>query len=322
MLFINDLGYAQIPLLAAALLGSSVAKMVRVIRLRSASEIRSTTLLPLHLHRWLSWMLCAVEFGLGTGLILTSGRYGRGAPAELVRFATGTLFLVATFALIEMHSVRPDIGCGCFGDLSTAPITGRSLARSALLAAAALGSTGVPPIRLPRTGGEAALALIVFLAELAAFGALSPEIGEVLVRIGYSAPCELRVLTAEQTLAALQRTSQWRKNAHLIADPRPADMWRELCWRYVVFSSSYAERDAQVVFAVYLEHRRPAVLSVLVDSATGAPLPWPAPAAVPAPLPGGWLARPLAGHSRPTSGISAGAATDSPSAGSVPGAAT
>jgi hypothetical protein len=274
--FLNELGYVQIPVIAAVMLGASAAKAFRVLWYRSLSAMGPTVLFPVRARRSLAVLVCVIESLLGAGLILTSGRLGSGPPAELIRLATGAFFVIATLALIEMRNVRPDMGCGCFGELSTGPITGRNLARSALLAAAAIGATGVPPITLPRTGGQYAVVLALFLAELAVIGALSPELREVLVRIGYSAPCELRVLSPEQTLAALQRTAQWRRHAHLIADERPVDMWREMCWRYVAFTSSYPERDAQVVFAVYLEHRRPAVISALVDISTGAVLPWPA----------------------------------------------
>ncbi|MHB1594932.1 MAG: MauE/DoxX family redox-associated membrane protein [Streptosporangiaceae bacterium] len=273
---ISELGYVQIPVLAAVMLGASVTKAFRVLWYRSLSALGPTVLLPVRARRSLAVLVCATEFLLGGGLILTSGRLGSGPPAELVRLATGTFFVIATLALIEMRNVRPEMGCGCFGELSTGPITGRNLARSALLAAAAIGATGVPPITLPRTGGQYAAVLVLFVAELAVIGALSPEVREVLVRIGYSAPCELRVLTPEQTLAALRRTAQWRRHAYLIADERPVDMWREMCWRFVAFTSSYPERDAQVVFAVYLEQRRPAVISALVDISGGAVLPWPA----------------------------------------------
>jgi hypothetical protein len=274
--FINELGYVQIPVLAAVMLGASAAKGLRALWYRSLSAMGPAVLFPVRARRSLAVLECVIESLLGAGLILTSGRLGSGPPAELIRLATGAFFVIATLALIEMRNVRPDMGCGCFGELSSGPITGRNLARSALLAAAAIGATGVPPITLPRTGGQYAAVLALFLAELAVIGALSPEVREVLIRIGYSAPCELRVLTPEQTLTALQRTAQWRRHAHLIADERPADIWREMCWRYVAFASSYPERDAQVVFAVYLEHRRPAVISALVDVGTGAVLPWPA----------------------------------------------
>jgi hypothetical protein len=181
---------------------------------------------------------------------------------------------VATCALIELRSARPDLGCGCFGDFSSAPITSRTLVRSALLAVAALATVRLPPIQLPRSAGQAGVFLLLFTAELAMFGAISPEVRDLLVRIGYSAPCELRVQSQEQTLAILRRSAQWRRHSDLVSDPRPADAWRELCWRYLTFPSTVA--DAQLVFAVYLLHRRPMVLSALVEVATGAVLPWPA----------------------------------------------
>ena len=86
---------------------------------------------------------------MGIGLIVTAGTIGAGVPAETVRIGTCLLFVVATFALIELRSIRPDIGCGCFGEFSSAPITGRTLARSILLAVAALGAVNVRPIQPP-----------------------------------------------------------------------------------------------------------------------------------------------------------------------------
>src|SRR6266704_484260 len=232
----------QIPLLAAMLLGGCSAKLARAVQRRSISAgLGPTALFPLKLRPWAAGTLWTVEFGMGLGLILTAGR----------------------------------LGGGCFGEFSASPITGRTLARSILLAVAALGTVDLPKIRLPTTAGQTAPLLIMLLAELAVFGLLSPEVREVLVRIGYSAPCELRVLSEEQTIATLHRSTQWRRHAALLADRRPLDTWRELCWRYVAYPSRYNGRDAEIVFAVYLQHRRPAVLSVLVDAATGAVIPWP-----------------------------------------------
>jgi hypothetical protein len=277
------LGDVQIPLLAAMLLGGCAGKFARTMRHWSMDAgLGPTALFPLRLRRPTAMAMCATEFGLGIGLILTSGQRGQDGPAEFARIGTGLLFVVATCALIELRNIRPDVGCGCFGDFSTAPITGRVLARSALLAVAALATVRLPPLRVPPSAGSAGLLLFFFTAELAFIAVLSPEVRETLVRIGYSAPCELRVLAPEQTLAALRRSTQWRRHSSLIADQQPADVWRELCWRYYAFSSRYADRDAELVFAVYLEQRRPAVHSVLVDAVTGAVLPWPVESARPA----------------------------------------
>jgi len=192
-----------------------------------------------------------------------------------VRLGTALLFLVATSALIELRATRPDVGCGCFGDFSTAPVSGRTLARSALLAASALVTVGLPPLRPPQPGPAAILPLGIFAAELALIAVLSPEVGEGLVRLGYSEPCELRILPAERTLAALRRSSQWRRHAALITSAEPVDMWRELCWRYVVFAGEADGRPVELVFAVFLRQHRPAIQAALVDAATGTAMPWP-----------------------------------------------
>jgi hypothetical protein len=277
MLF-TALGQAQIPLLAAMLLGGCAAKLARGIRRRSIDAgIGPTALFPLRLRPLAAGTLTAIELGLGIGLIVTAGTIVDSAAAKVVRIGTCVLFVVATFALIELRSIRPDIGCGCFGEFSSTPITGRTLTRSILLAAAALGAVAVKPIKPPpdHDFSRVVPVLIVLAIELAIIAALSPEVRELLVRIGYSAPCELRLPTPEHTLNALRRSSQWRRHLALLADEEPRDVWRELCWRYLAFPSRYHGRDADLVFAVYLQNRRPVVLSVLVDATTGAAIPWP-----------------------------------------------
>jgi Methylamine utilisation protein MauE len=279
---LTALGVAQIPLLAAMLVGGCSAKFARAVQRRSIDAgLGPTALLPLRLRPWAAGTLCAVELGMGIGLIVTAGTLGAGAPAKVVRLGTCLLFVVATCALIELRSIRPDIGCGCFGEFSSSPITGRTLARSILLAAAALGTVNLAPIRLPQGFGDVELTFSFLLAELAIFGLLSPEVRDVLVRIGYSEPCELRVQSPEQTVAALQRTSQWRRNAALIAADQPLDVWRELCWSYLAFPSRHNGREAEMVFAVHLQTRRPIVLSALVDAATGVVIPGPVSSALP-----------------------------------------
>ena len=266
----------QIPLLASLLLGGSAAKLVQVLRVRSVdAALGPTALFPVYLRRPLAIVMCAAEFALGVGLILTAGTIGRGAPTNAVRLATALLFLVATCALIELRGTRPDLGCGCFGDFSTAPVSGRALARSAFLAVAALSTVGLPPLQPPHRGVAAILPLGIFAAEMALVAALSPEIGEGLVRLGYSEPCELRIVPAERTVAALQRSSHWRRHSGLITADEPADMWRELCWRYVVYPGELHGRPVELVFAVFLRQHRPAIQAALVDAATGNVLPWP-----------------------------------------------
>jgi hypothetical protein len=223
---------------------------------------------------------------------------------------------VAFCALLEMRSVRPEIGCGCFGELSTSPVSWRTLTRSALLAVAALSTLGMGPVRQPSTGWPALIMVGILASELLLIACLSPELGEALVRLGYSEPCELRVVPAERTLAALRRSKQWRRHAWLLTADEPTDIWRELCWRYVVFPGRLGDRDTEIVFGVFLGHRRPLIRAALIDAVTGNPLQWQAAPAGPrwnvlsllrhaiataspaAPLPGGRPSRPAGGQGR------------------------
>jgi hypothetical protein len=276
---------AQVPLLSAVLLGGCAAKFQRILRVGSVDAgLGPTALFPAALRRPVALVTCAAELACGVALIVTAGGLGQGGFATAARLATSLLFLVATCALIELRTSHPDTGCGCFGDFSTSPVSARTLARSALFAAAALATIGLSPLRAPHPGADAARLLGIFAVELAVIAALSPEVGETLVRLGYSEPCELRRLPAVRTLAALRRSSQWRRRAGLVTVEAPVDMWRELCWRYVVFPARVGDRDAEIVFAVYLRPHRPLIHAALVDAATGDVLAWPA-------SPGGRAAR-------------------------------
>jgi hypothetical protein len=268
---------AQLPLLSAMLLGGCAAKCQRIVRVGSLDAgLGPTALFPVRLRRAVAVVTCVVELACGVSLIVTAGRLGQGGLATAARLATSLLFLVATCALIELRSSHPETGCGCFGDFSTSPVSARTLARSALFAAAALATIGLPPLRAPQPGADAARLLGIFTVELAVIAALSPEVGGTLVRLGYSEPCELRRLPAARTLAALRRSSHWRRRAALVTVEVPIDMWRELCWRYVVFPARVGDRDAEIVFAVYLRPHRPLIHAALVDAVSGDVLAWPA----------------------------------------------
>jgi hypothetical protein len=264
----------QIPLLAALLVGACLAKLSRVLRARSVDvALGPTALFPLRLQRPVAMAMCATEMSLGIALMLTAGKLGAGLPAATVRGLTAVLFVTATGGLIELRQRRPDVGCGCFGDLSTTPVKLRTIARSALLALAAAGSVGVAPLRPPPPGGTLWLRLGLLAGEFVLIAALSPEISEALVRLGYSEPCELRMLPAERTLATLRGSRLWRRHATVITRDLPVDVWRELCWRYVVYPGRYRGREVEVVFAVYLRVRRPAMRAAVVDVVTGQVLP-------------------------------------------------
>jgi hypothetical protein len=266
----------QVPLLAAMLLSACIGKATHLARDGAAAErFGPTVLFPMVLQVPLALALCAAELILGFGLIVTAGRFGLSA-ATPIRIATCLLFVISSCALLELRATRPSVGCGCFGDLSRTPVSIRTLARSSLLAVAALATIHMKSISLP-TAGEALKLIAILCLELVVIGALSPEVGEGLIRLGYSEPCELRDIPAARTLALLRRSKQWRRYRGLITADKPSDIWRELCWRYVVYPSDYAGRPADIVFAVYLQQRRPIVHATLVDANTGLALPWQAP---------------------------------------------
>jgi hypothetical protein len=283
----------QIPLLSLMLLGGCGAKAVKVVRSRAlAVGLGPTALFPLRLRRPIAMAMCASEFGLGIGLIVTAGKLGAGLPATIVRAGVSLLFLTAVGALVELRERRPDAGCGCFGELSVTPVGNRTIARSAVLAVAAIATVGQAPLRMPESGQLAAVWIVAVVAELLLLAALSPELGEAMARLGYSEPCEIRRISVDRTLAALAGSAPWRRYADLVTEPAPADIWREGCWRYLVYPGESQGRPVDLVFAVSLRSRRPQVQVAVLDAVTDEVLAGTQPTR---PVPDRTADRPLAG---------------------------
>ena len=269
----------QIPILAVLLVCGCAAKAAHAISARSiAAGTGPTVMFPLRLRRAAAIGLCAAELMLGFGLLLTAGRTGAGVPALVVRAATGLLFTTAVGALHELRDRRPEAGCGCFGELSRAPVNMRTIARAVLLCLAALSSIGVPPLRMPASAGQAWLTLAVIAAELAVLAVLSPEAGEILARMSHSDPCELREVPLARTFSALEASAPWRRYRRYLVTDRPVDVWREGCWRFMVFPGVLGGRRVEMVFAVYLAGLRAPVRVGTLDVATGVAEVWHAPA--------------------------------------------
>jgi hypothetical protein len=262
----------QVPLLAVLLIGGCAAKARRAIDARSIDAgIGPTALFPLPLRRPAAMAICASEFALGVGLLVTAGGIGDGWPVDTVRGAAALLFCTAVAALQELRTRRPDAGCGCFGDLSGTPVNRRTITRAALLGAAALGAIGAPALHMPSSPAQAAEVLALTLAELALLAALSPEIGQLMVRLSHAEPCEVRRVPVARTLATLRASAPWRRyRSHLISTT-PTDVWREGCWRFAAYPGVLASRRVEVVFAVYLTGRRAPVRAGVLDVDTPAP---------------------------------------------------
>lgn len=259
----------QVPLLAAMLLGGCGTKALRVLRARDmAVGLGPTALFPLRLRRPVAITMCAIEMVLGLGLVLTSTRFAGTAVATAIRVGVTLLFLIAVGALVELRERRPEAGCGCFGDLSSTPVGARTITRAAVLALAAISTIGQPGLHMPTSGSAAGLRLGTLAAELLLIAALSPEIGEAMVRLGYSEPCEVRRLSVHRTLSSLTGSAAWRRHARLLTSATPADIWREGCWRYVVYPGEAEGRAVDLVFAVYLRTRRPQIRVAVMDAIT------------------------------------------------------
>jgi hypothetical protein len=231
-------------------------------------------LFPVRLRRPAATALCATEFVLGTGLLLTAGTAGAGGPAVTVRAATFVLFCTAVGALNELRGHRPDAGCGCFGELSRTPVSWRPMTRAVLLCVAALAAIGAPPAGMPRSAGQAWLTLAVAAAELALLAVFSPEVGQLVIRLSHAEPCELREVPVDRTLSALRSSASWRRYRQFLVATVPADVWREGCWRFVVFPGVVASRQVEVVFAVYLAGRHGPVRVGVLDTGADLDGPW------------------------------------------------
>jgi hypothetical protein len=266
----------QLPLLAALLIGGCAAKARQAIGLRQGAG--PTAMFPQRLRRPAAIALCGLELVLGFALLLTAGRAGAGAPAFAARAATVLLFGTAAGALQELRARRPDAGCGCFGELSRTPVSRRVIARAALLGAAALSTVGVPPLHMPDSAGQAWLTLAAAVGEVTVLAALSPEVGQAMIRLGHTDPCELREVPVGRTLSTLRSSAPWRRYHRFLVAAAPADVWREGCWRFVVYPGVLAGRHVDVVFAVHLAGRgAPVRVGMLDTGASFAVSPWDAP---------------------------------------------
>src|ERR1700759_717208 len=103
MLMLTAIRDAQIPLLAAVLLGAFGAKIWRMLRPHAGSDHSDpTALFPAHLRRPITVLVFAAELGLGLGLIATALRLPStgfteadlAVPAMVVRAGTALFFLV------------------------------------------------------------------------------------------------------------------------------------------------------------------------------------------------------------------------------------
>ncbi|GAA4198520.1 MauE/DoxX family redox-associated membrane protein [Microbispora amethystogenes] len=254
---------AALPVLALTLTLGGVAKLATAGREASPGALTRLGPVALAPERFArpAMIACALtEFALAGGSLVVDHPATRWSPV--------VFFAIATYVLWDLRRRRPDVGCGCFGEVSAAPVGLRSIGRAAALTAmavlVAVGNTGntsaglTEPAVLPRgTAAWVAGGLVLLLLTL------SPEVDEVVARVRHRAPCEQRALPPGRALSRLRASAAWRAHAGALLTGEPSDMWRELCWRFFVFP---AQEGAEVVFAVYLSGRRPAVRAAVVGA--------------------------------------------------------
>lgn len=244
---------SQMPILIMLLVLGAAAKLATV---RSDAEpgalarLGPAVLMPGRL-RVPALVCCAVvEVVLAGGLLLTT--------AQPFRWMTVIFFALSTYVLVELRRRRPDAGCGCFGEVSSAPVGLRSIGRTVVLTGMALISVWAP------APGWTVFAEPTWLvaAGIVVLAVLSPELEEAINRVRYRAPCEQRPSSESASLAKLKASGPWREHAGQLLSAEPADSWRELCWRFFTFENH--DKD-HVVFAVYLSGMRPAVRVAVVS---------------------------------------------------------
>nr|BFE85172.1 hypothetical protein GCM10020093_077730 [Planobispora longispora] len=207
--------------------------------------------------------------------VLLGGLMATGHP--FFRWGAIAFFTISTYVLWELRRRRPDAGCGCFGDVSAVPVGARSLARTMVLTAMAAGTVWAGPVPgWTVLAGISWIKALAVVAGLLIVAALSPELEEIAARLRYRAPCEHRPADPAKAEARLRSSAVWRSHAGLLAGTEPIDSWRELCWRFFVYPGvlpglhsgrGYPGEPVDVVFAIRLSGRRPAVRAAVVDAA-------------------------------------------------------
>ncbi|GLU49784.1 MauE/DoxX family redox-associated membrane protein [Nocardiopsis ansamitocini] len=242
---IEILRETQFPILVAMLLLGAVAKAVD----RSAQG--PAAFLPVGVRRFFGLANAGIEAVLAVALVALGGLLG-----DLARGATALLFVLGLATLYQLRKRDPEMGCGCFGGLSTEPVGWRSLTRSGLLALAAGVTVGLPGTGAAAVTGFTAWHGLVLVAELAVFAALSPELGELVKRLRNPVPCELREVPLNRSIRRLRSSDAWADSRAFLTGTEPVDVWRHGCWRLVRFAGQRRERPVDVVFAVPLNGMR------------------------------------------------------------------
>jgi hypothetical protein len=87
-----------------------------------------------------------------------------------------------------------------------------------------------------------------------------------MLLLSHADPCELREVPVGRTLSKLRASTSWRRYSRFLVAAAPVDVWREGCWRFVVYPGMLASRRVDVVFAVHLAGRGAPVRVGMLDT--------------------------------------------------------
>lgn len=264
----TTIALASLPVIVPVLVLGAVLKLVAVRRGAEPEGIGGlgpAVLLPERLRRPGIVTCALVELGYAVALPLWDH--------PLPRWGAVVFFTLATYVLVDLKRRRPEAGCGCFGEVSSKPVGLRSIGRAAVLGLMAL-AIALAPVTVGDLIAGVSWAMLGWTLAAAALVLLfSPEIDEVIARMRYRPPCELRESRVEDALSRLTASAAWRERRPLLASTTPVDTWRELCWRFFVYEGRTADGDAvDVVFAVHLDGGRHAPVRSALVAADGTSL--------------------------------------------------
>ncbi|MCW3843959.1 hypothetical protein ONA70_28105 [Micromonospora yasonensis] len=265
---IDTIAALQPPVLGAVLIWSARVKLFSRHAAAAAHRSALTRLIGQRRALPAYRLLGGVELTLGALLLL---------PPALRLEAAAATFLALGFLAYLTYARRaaPTSSCGCLSARQT-PVSGRSLARAALLVTGA-GLAWLIPGDWPGTLTARPLAGgVLLLVEAAAVVALSPELDAAwllpLRRLRARLTHPLRGGSGLPLLATLQQvqlSDTYRRVAPLLrSDVR--EHWDDGDWRFVGHAALYQGRAVTAVFATPLADRDPDTVRVaLVDDTTG-----------------------------------------------------
>jgi hypothetical protein len=183
----------------------------------------------------------------------------------LPRTGAAVVLFGSTLYLAWAIRAAPEAPCGCFGSVSRAPVSWRTLARAGLLSVAALiASIDGTPLTAPNRP----LPWMLLVAEAILLAALSPELSVMKhwLLVGRKLPrCIYSDELPAATLERLRRSPLWAELSPYLTTAHPDDQWLESCWRLFSFPARYDEKVVAAVLAAKLPPGKLHYRAALVD---------------------------------------------------------